>query len=488
MEFQASSTRHDIDSVLAAALDQSTRPACITDAILEVPGPQIVYVNDAYCALMDMPRSDIIGATPRVMQGDLTDRRELDRLKTALQAGESFEGETVNYRSGDRPFIIQWRVDPGRNDEGRITHFAAAQQDVTALRTFEASSRAGRTIEAAARTAIGLADVPGDALAALASGIKEACREVMFGLGRARVSINHPLGPAASSGPEIENGRSLTIPSSRRHVSGEINADLSSAEIKLVPDGALEEVAGWATSALDLVFAALVDRRMVGELEQQWGNRFDAAIDGFEVSYRYEPTFDRMEISGDWLDVVAGGSGPTFIIGDVAGHGVEAVIAMTRISSAIGMILSDQSDVLAAVSRLNRFCFDSGIFTTMLLARWVDESFQLVSAGHLPPIVIEEGRARILDVMNGPPLGAFADTDFSVTHMVIDPGARIALFTDGLIESRGTSLDGRLEVLRDRLEHRSPDLESLADHAMSIGRDESLPDDATLMLLEISRR
>lgn len=488
MERQSTSIPHDIDSVLAAALDQSTQPACITDGRLEAPGPQIVYVNDAYCDLMDMDRDSIIGATPRMMQGDLTDRRELDRLKAALMAGESFEGETVNYRSGDRPFIIQWRVDPVRDDAGAISHFAAAQRDVTALRTFEASSRAGRTIESAARTAIGLADVPSDALAALASGILDACREVMFGLGSAHVTINHPLGLPVSRGPEIRNATSLMVSSARRHVNGEIRAGLSTAEVKLVPDRALEEVAGWAATALDLVFAALVDRRMVGELEKQLGNRFDSAIEGFEVSYRYEPTFDRMEISGDWLDVLDGRTGPTFVIGDVAGHGVEAVIAMTRINSAIGMIFSNESDLQASVGELNRFCFENGIFSTMLLARWSDESFQLVSAGHVPLIVIEDGQARILELKNGPPMGAFPEADFAVTKRTLSPGARLAMFTDGLIEGRTTSIDDRLAVLRDRLEQPFQDLESLADHAMLIDRDESLPDDATLMLIEISRR
>lgn len=488
MERQSTSIPRDIDSVLAAALDQSTLPACITDGRLEEPGPQIVYVNDAYCDLMGMDREHILGATPRIMQGELTDRRELDRLKAALMAGESFEGETVNYRSGDLPFIIQWRVDPVRDADGLITHFAAAQRDITALRTFEASSRAGRTIETAARTAIGLADVPRDALTALVSGIQEACCEVMFGLGKAQVTISHPIGRPVTCGPGIQDELSVAIPSARRHVKGEIRAELSPAEIKLVPDGALEEVAGWATSAIDLVFSALVDRRMVAELEEQLGNRFNSAIEGFKVSYRYEPTFDRMEISGDWLDVISGRGGPTFVVGDVAGHGVEAVIAMTRINSATGMILSNENDLKASVGELNRFCFENRIFSTMLLARWIDDSFHIVSAGHLPLIVIEDGQARIPEVTNGPPLGAFPEADFAVTELSLPPGARVAMFTDGLIEGRNASIDGRLAVLRERMEQPIGDLESLADHVMSIDRDESLPDDATLMLIEISRR
>ena len=62
------------------------------------------------------------------------------------------------------------------------------------------------------------------------------------------------------------------------------------------------------------------------------------------------------------------------------------------------------------------------------------------------------------------------------------------MITDGLIEARHESIDARLEVLRARLEMSSEDVEALADHVMGIERDHTLPDDATLMLVEISRR
>lgn len=488
MERRSAPPARRIDDVLAAALDQSSLPACITDAEIEHPGPRIVYVNDAYCDLMNMDREAILGLTPRMMQGELTDRRELDRLRAAMEAAEAFEGETVNYRNDGRPFIIRWRVDPIRDPAGELTHFAAAQEDVTALRTFEASSRAGRAIESAARTAIELADQPLVALSALADGIHEAAGHVAFGLGSASVTIKHPLGSPVTVGAEPNDFTTYHVDSIRRHVSAEINVAFTEAEAKLVPNRAFEEISGWASSALDLVVAALVDRRMVSELEKQLGNRFDSHIEGFDISYRYEPTFDRMEISGDWLDVINSDAGTTFVIGDVAGHGVEAVVAMTRINSALGTIVPRNGALVEIIAEMNRFCSDNGIFSTMLIARSRDGFLEVGSAGHLPPIVIESGAASVVPLDVGPPIGSIPDAVYPVTQVTVRPGTRIAMITDGLIEARHETIDVRFEALRARLEMSAGDMEQLADHVMAIERDQSLPDDATLMLIEVSRR
>ena len=81
----------------------------------------------------------------------------------------------------------------------------------------------------------------------------------------------------------------------------------------------------------------------------------------------------------------------------------------------------------------------------------------MVSAGHLPPIVVDpDGRARLLDVEGDPPVGAFKAAAFLEREIPIEPGSRILLVTDGAAEVRGEPIDAGLERLR-VLAEREPD-------------------------------
>jgi PAS domain S-box-containing protein len=485
---KALTSEPDLSTILAAALRQSTLSSCITDAQLELPGPTIVFVNDAYCTLMNAPRDAVIGKTPRMMQGALTDRAVLDRLTATLAAGETFEGETVNYRSDGRPFINNWRIDPIRNDDGTITHFAAAQQDVTALRTFEAASTASRVVDQASRSALAVTDQPAAALALLAAGIHEATQLVLFGYGQVHVSISHPFGADAVAGQEVEPVRDIELAIETSSIGGHIRIAMSEAEAAIVDDSALEVVEVRASSAITMLVAAIVDRQMVGEFESQLGGLKSETTDGFRIAVRHEPSFDSMEISGDWLDVVEGASGTTFVIGDVAGHGVEAVVGMARLRSAVQVVFAGGASMREGIIDLTRFCFDHSIFSTLLVARPSPGGFEIVSAGHLPPVLVSAGEAALVGITPGPALGSVPSVDYPVTTVAAGPGAVLAMFTDGLVESRDESIDVGLEDIRRLLSEGSDDLEVLADEVMGMQRDKSLPDDTSLMLVEISPR
>lgn len=474
--------------MLAAALRQSTLPSCITDAELDLPGPMIIFVNDAYCELMNTSREEVIGRTPRIMQGALTERAVLDRLKTTLSAGETFEGETVNYRSDGRPFINKWRIDPIRDETGTVTHFAAAQQDVTELRTFEAASRASRVIDQASRSALAVTDDPGEALGRLASGILEAVRLVLFEYGSARVTIWHPFGRDTVVGSDLEPVRDIELAIETTAVGGRIEIDVSEAEAALVDDVALGVVEVRASAAITMTVAAIVDRQMVGEFERQLGGPLRETLDGYRISVRHEPSFDSMEISGDWLDVLEGATGTTFVIGDVAGHGVEAVVGMTRLRSAVEMVFSGPGSMRDGIVELNRFCFNHEIFSTLLVVRPHHTGFEIVSAGHLPPVLVNGPEATLVDISPGPALGSVPSVDYPITTVEAGPGTVLAMFTDGLVESRAVSIDVGLEEIRRLLGAGSRDVEQLADEVMGIPRDHSLPDDTSLMLIEVSGR
>jgi PAS domain S-box-containing protein len=141
------------EAKLAASLDAVTEPVLITRADLNPPGPTIIAVSRAFCALTGYTRTELLGRSPRLFQGPLTERAVLDRLRTNCERGDDFVGDTVNYRKDGSTYLLEWAIRPLRNGEGRVTHFISVQRDVTATRRFarqwlEADARARATLEA----------------------------------------------------------------------------------------------------------------------------------------------------------------------------------------------------------------------------------------------------------------------------------------------------------------------------------------------------
>src|SRR5262245_53951184 len=100
-------------------------------AQLDPPGPQIVYVNPAFTKMTGYALEEVIGKTPHILQGPKTDRSVLVRLCKDCAEGKVFHGETVNYRKDGSEFHLEWTAGPVRDECSKVTHFAAAQQDVT---------------------------------------------------------------------------------------------------------------------------------------------------------------------------------------------------------------------------------------------------------------------------------------------------------------------------------------------------------------------
>lgn len=120
--------------LLGSAVENVHESILITDADLEYPGPRIVYVNPEFTRLSGYEAAEVLGKTPRILQGPLTDRKVVDRLKNELLAGKIFNGETVNYRKDGKPYQVEWQVAPIRNSDGAITHYVSVQRDVSERR------------------------------------------------------------------------------------------------------------------------------------------------------------------------------------------------------------------------------------------------------------------------------------------------------------------------------------------------------------------
>lgn len=95
------------------------------------PGPRIIYVNAAFTRMTGYTSEEVIGRSPRFMQGPRSDMEALHRLGDAMDDLKSCEIETINYKKSGEEFWIHMSVDAVAVDSGACTHFISIQRDVT---------------------------------------------------------------------------------------------------------------------------------------------------------------------------------------------------------------------------------------------------------------------------------------------------------------------------------------------------------------------
>ncbi|MCH8568865.1 MAG: PAS domain S-box protein [Balneolales bacterium] len=104
---------------------------------LEEPGPRIIYVNDAFTKMTGYKAEEVIGKSPRFLQGPGSDRKELRKLSKALRDWESCEITTKNYKKNGEEFWINFTVSPVADENGWYTHWVAVERDVTETKNKE---------------------------------------------------------------------------------------------------------------------------------------------------------------------------------------------------------------------------------------------------------------------------------------------------------------------------------------------------------------
>lgn len=169
------------------------------------------------------------------------------------------------------------------------------------------------------------------------------------------------------------------------------------------------------------------------------------AVAGAELAARY--IAGQGSVGGDWYDVfVLPGGELGLVIGDVAGSGLQAAVIMGRIRSALrayALTTPDPADVLDRLDR-NVQHFEPGALATVLyaVADPALDRVHIATAGHLPPVVALPGQpAELADIPADLMLGVDPHVQRQVTTMKIPPGALVYLYTDGLVERPGESID-----------------------------------------------
>ncbi len=175
-------------------------------------------------------------------------------------------------------------------------------------------------------------------------------------------------------------------------------------------------------------------------------------VPGLEMAARYVPA-ENGGVSGDWYDVFTLPSGwLCVVIGDVVGRGLVAADVMGRLRSVLrgyALLGGDPAEVLGRLDQQVQH-FDPEAMATVLLAMF-EPSFgrlHLSSAGHPPPVLALPGQpAVLLDVPSDHPVGVPGGLRRRATTINVPPGALLCFYTDGLVESRNTSLNVGLDRL-----------------------------------------
>lgn len=119
--------KYNADDVLEYATDS----ILVTDCNLETPGPKIIYVNRSFEKMTGWSRTEILGKSPRILQGQKTDHRIFDNMAEILTQGDVWEGQTINYRKDGSEFMMEWSISSVFDPEGKTSCYVAVQRDIT---------------------------------------------------------------------------------------------------------------------------------------------------------------------------------------------------------------------------------------------------------------------------------------------------------------------------------------------------------------------
>jgi PAS domain S-box-containing protein len=219
-----------------------------------------------------------------------------------------------------------------------------------------------------------------------------------------------------------------------------------------------------------------------------------------DVASRYVPADMDHGVGGDWFDVIKlSGARVALVVGDVVGHGINAAATMGRLRTAV-RTLADMElpphELLAhlddTVRRLSEEDADApdqapaAVGATCLYAVYdpVTRQCTMARAGHPPPAIIDpQGRVAFLDMPAGAPLGlGLGLVPFESVELELPEGTLLALYTDGLVESRDDDIDVGLNRLGAALAETGSSLEDLCSQAIETLPTQSPADDVTLLL------
>ena len=227
--------------------------------------------------------------------------------------------------------------------------------------------------------------------------------------------------------------------------------------------------------------------------QQQLLPRTDVDLPDIEICGRYHPGRDGLDVGGDWYDVIRLGDHRVGLaVGDVCGHGVTAAAHMGQFRYSFRALVQSSSSPVEAIQVLNRLALEELSTTATLAYLEMDTrtgGCELWNCGHLPPVISDPstGIARWLDDDHGngaraPMLGFLETVAPRPIRTTLEDEQLLLLYTDGLVERRGESIDEGLDRLAGSFTGRSPVLDTICDELYEVLAEVGPEADDTVLL------
>jgi serine phosphatase RsbU (regulator of sigma subunit) len=215
-------------------------------------------------------------------------------------------------------------------------------------------------------------------------------------------------------------------------------------------------------------------------------------VPGFDLAASYHPAGSTAEVGGDWYDAfLVGDDGAlAVVVGDAAGHGLEAAALMGQVRTGLRAYAFEGRDPASCLQLLSHLVDKSGDETDfrfatacMVLVDTATGMCRVANAGHPPPALREpDGTVRFVGGMGGAPIGVsipgLVDEDF----VALEPGAVLVLYTDGLVEDRRRTVDQGLGELADALAEPVTETGELCERLVSTLLADRLQEDDVAVL------
>ncbi len=207
-----------------------------------------------------------------------------------------------------------------------------------------------------------------------------------------------------------------------------------------------------------------------------------------EIASRYVAGAQGVDIGGDWYSVIGVDDDRfAFVVGDVSGHGVDAVATMAHARFTLRAYLVDGNTPQLALEKCSRqfdIAIDDHMITTIAgIGNWRTGEIVLANAGHPPPLLVADGSVDFVSLPVGRPLGV-GPSSYEPATFTMPTDSTMILYTDGLIERRTEDIDAGMRRLVDVVGPISRDpLEDLVDQVLTSLRDEDAVDDIAVLAL-----
>ncbi|MFG2966073.1 SpoIIE family protein phosphatase [Streptomyces sp. NPDC048288] len=190
---------------------------------------------------------------------------------------------------------------------------------------------------------------------------------------------------------------------------------------------------------------------------------------GCDIATRYLPGTLLGRVGGDWFDSVKlPGARTALVVGDVMGHGLNSAAMMGQLRTAVQTMAALDLPPAQLLRNLDDLAqrLGDGYLATCLYAVYdpIESELHLANAGHIPPVLVRavDARSELLDLPTGAPIGV-GGVAFESLRVRVEPGDRLVMCTDGLVEMRGEDIGVGLATLCESAAHPAASMDDACD-------------------------